>query len=226
MINLLSNIKIKVNKNIYIKDPDTSDLGRKILSESILLIYDLGFEEFTFRKLSAHIGATETSIYRYFESKHKLLLFLASWYWGWLEYRLVFALSNIPSAEERLNRSITIITEGETLEVEHPYLDIKKLSQIIIAESSKTYLTRNVDKENEDGVFEGYKQLVRRISDIILEINPEFPFPHMLISTVIEGAHQQRFFADHLPALTDSLHDGDAISAFYVELVRKTISTT
>ena len=53
------------------------------------------------------------------------------------------------------------------------------------------------------------------MGDIIIEIAPNFPFAHMLVSTVIEGAHQQRFFTKHLPALTDTMKEEDAISEFY-----------
>lgn len=223
MNDLLPKVKISVSPNIFIKDPDTSDLGKKILSGSINLIDSLGIENFTFKKLGNEIGATETAIYRYFESKHKLLLYLTSWYWAWLEYKLVFGLSNIKNAEERLDRAIKIITERDTMEFKHPYMDISKLSDVIISESSKTYLTADVDRENTEGVFEGYKQLVKRICDIILEINPQYPYPRMLVSTVIEGVHQQRFFAEHLPALTDQKQDDDKIPAFYIDLVKKTI---
>jgi hypothetical protein len=57
------------------------------------------------------------------------------------------------------------------------------------------------------------------VSDIILEISPKFELPHMLTSTVIEGAHQQKYFADHLPSLTDVTQEKDIISEFYTELV-------
>ncbi len=223
MNELLPKIKISVHPNIFVKDPDSSDLGKKILSGSVNLIDSMGIENFTFRKLGKDIGATEAAIYRYFESKHKLLLYLTSWYWAWLEYKLVFGLSNIESAEERLERAINILTEGDTMEFQHPYMDISKLSHVIITESSKTYLTADVDQENKEGVFEGYKQLVKRICSIILEINPQYPYPRMLVSTVIEGAHQQRFFSEHIPALTDQKQETDEIPAFYIDLVKKAI---
>ena len=89
MHNLLSNIKISVPENIYIKDPESSELGKRIVKHSILLINDIGFDAFTFKKLGKLIGSNESSIYRYFENKHKLLLYLSSWYWAWIEYQLV-----------------------------------------------------------------------------------------------------------------------------------------
>ncbi len=79
MNNLLLSLKIQVNDKIYVKDPETSSLGRKIIQESILLIDEIGFENFTFKKLGERIGSNESSIYRYFESKHKLLVYLSSW---------------------------------------------------------------------------------------------------------------------------------------------------
>ena len=111
MHNLLSKVSIQVNKCIFLKDPQSSDLGRRIIAGSIDMIDEMGFEGFTFRKLGKAIKSTEASVYRYFESKHKLLLYLTSWYWGWMEYQLVFKLTNIDSAKERLERSIVLLTE-------------------------------------------------------------------------------------------------------------------
>jgi AcrR family transcriptional regulator len=222
MNKLLHKLRISVSDQIFLKDPESSDLGKKIISESIDLIDEIGFENFTFKKLSQKIDATETSIYRYFESKHKLLLYLTSWYWGWLEYQLVFGLANINSPEEKLSRAIAIITGGNPGDFEHPFIDLEKLCHIIISESSKTYLTQNVDKENQEGVYEGYKQLVGRISEIIKEINPAYPYSRMLISTIIEGANHLRFFSEHLPLLIDQENKKD-IAGFYTEMALKTI---
>lgn len=220
---LLSNISIKVNENVYIKNPDNSDLGRKILSNSIDLIDKIGFEKFTFGKLAKMINTSEASIYRYFESKHKLLLYFASWYWRWLEFSLVFKLANIDSPEERLVRTIKFLTQK--VEVDDSFLHINevKLNSIIINEVSKVYLTKEVDKENNEGIYLGYKQLVARVSDIILEINPNYQYSHMMVSTVIEGAHSQRYFAEHLPRLTDIIEGEDSVTKFYTELVFKAI---
>ncbi|MEY2923138.1 MAG: hypothetical protein RL108_1764, partial [Bacteroidota bacterium] len=74
MQTILSNITISVNNKLYVKNPETSDLGKKIIEQSILLIDEIGFENFTFKKLGEKINSNESSIYRYFESKHKLML--------------------------------------------------------------------------------------------------------------------------------------------------------
>jgi AcrR family transcriptional regulator len=225
MKDLLSKVSIQVNDRVYLKNPETSELGKKIIKSSIELIDELGFESFTFRKLAIEIGSTEASVYRYFESKHKLLLYLTAWYWGWMEYRLVFGLANITSAESRLEKALVLLTEVVQADNSFSHINEAKLNNIVISESSKTYLTKEVDQENKEGVFAGFKRLIERVSNIVLEINPAYKYPHMLISTVIEGAHIQRYFADHLPKVTDSLLGEDSITEFYKHLVLKTVKS-
>jgi len=187
------------------------------------MIDELGFEAFTFKKLGERIGSNESSIYRYFESKHTLLVYLISWYWSWIEYRLVFATTNVTSPEEKLTRAIEILTQKVTEDNAFSFINEAILSRIIIAESSKAYHTKEVDIENEKGFYKTYKRVVQRVSEIVLEVNPKFEFPNMLISTVIEGAHHQRFFSKHLPSLTDVKEGENTIVEFYKHLVLKTI---
>ncbi|MDH5396749.1 MAG: TetR/AcrR family transcriptional regulator [Cyclobacteriaceae bacterium] len=223
MKELLSNIHININDHTYLKDPVTSDLGMRIVTSSIDMIDEIGFESFTFRKLAKVINSTEASVYRYFENKHKLLIYLTSWYWGWMEYKLVFGLANISSPWQRLKRAIKLLTEEVMEDSSFSHINEVKLNRIVICDSSKVYLTKNVDSENETGAFYGYTKLVKRVSDVVLEINKEFRFPNMLISTIIEGAHHQRYFAAHLPKLTDSLEGEDAITSFYEKMVIDTL---
>ena len=221
---LLSNIAIRVNNSIYLKDPESSDLGKNILGGGIDMIDEIGFEDFTFKKLAKEIGSTEASVYRYFESKHKLLLYIISWYWSWMEYKLVFGLANIDSAEARLFRAVKILTEEVKKDGNFKHINEVTLNRIAICDSSKAYLTKEVDDENKDGFFSGYKNLVERVSKIILEINRSYKYSHMLVSTVIEGAHHQRYFVEHLPRLTDVVVGEDSITEFYNEMVIKSIS--
>lgn len=217
-------INITISDELYTKDPESSDLGKKIVSKSIEMINDLGFECFTFKKLGNAIGSNESSIYRYFDSKHALLVYLINWYWGWIEYRLVFATTNITSSEEKLNNAIKLLTQEVKEDNSFTYINEVLLNKIIISESSKAYYTKDIDVENEKGFYQSYKRVVQRVSDIVLEINPNFEFPHMLISTVIEGAQHQRYFSQHLPSLTDFEEGKNNIVNFYTDLVFKTIA--
>ena len=223
MENVLSNINLQVNSKLYLKNPKTSDLGRKIVKGSVDLIDELGFENFTFKKLALKISTTEASVYRYFENKNMILLYLINWYWLWLEYRIIFYTANIECPKERLSRSIDIISETVKHQTGSSEIHAEKLNRIIISESSKAYLTKHIDEQNRYGFFADYKRLVNRISDMILEINKKYKYPHMLVSTVIEGIHFQRFFANHLPKLTDVVKGEDAVSIFYKDLLLKAI---
>lgn len=216
-------IHIIISPELYTKNPESSDLGKKIVNKSIEMIDDLGFEAFTFGKLGQSIGSNESSIYRYFDSKHSLLIYLVSWYWTWMEYKLVFATTNITPPKIKLNKVIEVLTEKITEDSNFSYINEVILNRIIIAESSKTYHTKDIDKENKKGFYKTYKRVVERVSDIVLEVNPKFEFPHMLVSTVIEGAHHQRYFSKHLPSLTDFEEGKNNIVRFYTDLVFKTI---
>jgi len=212
-------IHININPEIYLKDPYSSELGHKIISKSIELIGQLGFEAFTFKKLSKQIGSPESSIYRYFENKHILLIYLINWYWGWIEYKLVFAINNIDSPYQKLEKAIKVLTQPITIDSSFSHINEILLGKVIISNSVKAYHTREVDKSNENGYFKTYKRVVQQVSDIVLEINQKFEFPHMLISIIIEGAHQQRYFSEHPPAITDVEKGKDIIVRFYTDLV-------
>lgn len=224
MLDILSSIHIRLEDSMYLKDPDSSELGKRILSGSIELIHNIGFDQFTFRKLSVHIKSTEASIYRYFESKHKLLLYLNAWYWSFMECQLAFLTTNVQNPNDRLERAIRLITDVVGDDEKYHYINIGQIAKIINDESLKIYLTKEVDEVNKNGAFVPYKQFVETISDIILEINPNYPYPHMLISTAIEGAHLQRFFGQHLPRLTDVKKSKDYLYDFYNEIIQKAIA--
>jgi AcrR family transcriptional regulator len=183
----------------------------------------LGFERFTFKKLASEIQTTEATIYRYFESKHKLLLYLINWYWGCVATRILFETRNIDDPEIKLKKAIHILTALPNPEIDSLLSNEQALKSIVINESSKVVITKDVDIENKVGVFSVYKSVVNEVADVIKEINAEYPYPNMLVSSMIEGSNQQRFFADHLPNLTNIKRDVDFVEAFYLDLVFKTI---
>jgi AcrR family transcriptional regulator len=217
MHNILSNIIISVNEKLYVKNPETSGLGKKIIQHSILLIDEIGFENFTFKKLGEKINSNESSIYRYFESKHKLMLYLSSWYWGWIEYRLVFATNNVNNPLERLQKAITIVTEK--IEDDQTTLHINEsiLNKIIIQEFSKTLITKEVDEENKEGYFLVYKRVINRIIEMITHVNPTYPFTKSLASSIVQGALHQHFLKDHLTTITNC-DKNNSPTEFYLHL--------
>lgn len=209
MEHLLQTVKIGINKKIYVKDPESSDLGRRIIENSILMINEMGFESFTFKKLGIKIGSNESSIYRYFENKHKLLLYLTSWYWGWLEYQLVFATNGIADKKEKLSRAIEIVTKTTAEDNAFSHINEVLLNKIVINEYSKSYLTKEVDAENKEGYFVIYKRLVNRLKEMIQNLDTEYEYPSSLASTILEGSLHQHFLKNHFVSLTDCRGNDD-----------------
>jgi AcrR family transcriptional regulator len=222
MNNLFLTLKIQVNEKIYVKDPETSTLGKKIIQESIVLIDEIGFEVFTFKKLGERIGSNESSIYRYFESKHKLLVYLCSWYWGWMECRLAIYTTNIIDPMDKLKRAITIVTEKINDDTTTLHINESVLNKIIIAEFTKTMLTKEVDEENKEGFFLVYKRVINRIIDIIQEVNPDYNYAKSLASSIVEGSLHQHFLKEHLKTITNC-NETNTVTDFYIDLVAKTL---
>jgi hypothetical protein len=188
---------------LFIKDPQQTELGKKIVLHSVQLIHDEGFEAFNFKKLAQSIGTTEAGIYRYFENKHRILIYITAWYWSWLEYQVTFHLNNISDPVVRLKKTITLLATPIDDSITTTYVNESILHQIIITEGIKAYLTKKVSIDNKDHLFKPYKDLCAKIGNIILECNPDYLYPKSLSSTIIEIAHLQSFFMHNLPSLTD-----------------------
>lgn len=214
---LLLNPKLNINEKIYLKDPETSALGKKILQQSILLIDEIGFEAFTFKKLGERIESNESSVYRYFENKHKLLLYFSSWYWSWVEFRLVFGVANLTEPAERLKIAVTIVTEDAEDADISDHIDVLLLKRIIINNFMKTFLTKEVDDEIRSGFFQIYIRVIQRLADIIKENAPDYQYAESLASSIVEGALHQHFLKRHLHDIT-SCNNGTSPTDFYVSL--------
>jgi len=188
---------------LFLKDPQETELGRRIIRNSIELIDDLGFESFTFKKLAKQINTTEASVYRYFENKHLLLIYLVSWYWEWVRYLIQMRSLNIKDPKESLLVAIDNIIQASMENPDVEYVNENLLHRIVIAEGSKAYHTKHIDEENKDGMFLSYKELCQMIADIVIEVKPDFLYPRSLASNLLEMANNQVYFARHLPRLTD-----------------------
>ena len=213
----------KVNNKIYLRDPEGSELGKQIIKSAIDLIFDLGFEHFTFKKLAIEIKTTEATVYRYFENKHRLLLYILNWYWSYLAYFVMFQLQNINDTKVKLKTIVHLLTHE--LPESAGRLDYNKnfLTQIVIAESSKVYLVKEVREINKNEVFKPYKDLCAKIAEVITAYNPGYKYPKSLSSTLIETAHHQQFFSNFLPRLTDVgvIEDNEFTALFMDDLLFK-----
>lgn len=214
-------IRIQPSDSLVLRDPEDTPLGRNIVRKGLIMMHRLGYEQFTFRKLADEIGTTEASIYRYFVNKHRLLLYILNWYWNFLEYLVVFSLQNMDDAEQKIRKVIELLVLELPDGMDNSGFDKKALYEIVIAESSKVYLIREVEQINHGQLFKPYKDLCARIADLFMAYNPNYPYPRSLASTLLEMSHYQSFFMVHLPRLTDFSQDKrlDNVRAFLENLV-------
>ena len=211
---MLPSLRPDLNEHLYLRNPQSTELGRRLLAESVRLLDEIGFEAFTFKKLAIVLVSTEASLYRYFENKHRLLTYLVSWHWAWVRFRVRFALHNVADPRQRLRRALAAVCGAHENDPAMPDFDEAALCRVVVAEASKAYLTKEVDANNDVGLFREYKHLVTDLVVVVQEINPAYPYPHALVSTLLESARKQLFFAQHLPSLTD---DGN-VGAFLEHL--------
>ncbi len=203
-------IKISLNERLYHRDPQETSLGQNIIKHSIQLIDEIGFEAFNFKKLALQMESTEASVYRYFENKHLLLIYLVSWYWEWVSYLIDINTMNIEDPKKKLKIIIKTIVYASKDNPSIEYVNESVLHRLIIAEGTKAYHTKTVDEENKDGYFINYKKLAGKVANVITELNPDFPYPHALASNLFEMANNHIYFALHLPKLTDvKVKEGD-----------------
>ncbi len=195
-------LNFSLPESLYIKDPQQSKYGNRLLTDSIELINDLGFEKFTFKKLAIRMDSSEVSIYRYFKNKHLLLLYLNCWYWEWVGYLIDRQTMNLSDPEMKLKRAIHCMIYASNESELIDYINENALFYITMKESSKTYHISAVDQENKSGLYLPYKILVEKIAKIVEEVKPKFKYSKSLSSTLFDMVNNQIYYAEHLPRLT------------------------
>ncbi|MCU0383819.1 MAG: TetR/AcrR family transcriptional regulator [Cyclobacteriaceae bacterium] len=197
-------LQIQMNEKLFLRDPAGSELGKRIIRQGAVMLEKMGLEDFTFKKLASELGTNESSIYRYFENKHRLLLYLVGWYWRWMEYQIMIHTANTTDARNKIEIILRILLhqqEGNLLG--EPGFDKTTLRNLITKENAKSYLTNHVTQDNQQLLFKPYKDVCARIASVFSEINPHYAYCRSLTSTILEMAHQQHFFMHNLPSLTD-----------------------
>ena len=197
------NITVDINQSIYLKDPLSTELGRKIIQQAIISIDEIGFEEFNFKKLASAINSTEASVYRYFENKYKLLAYLVAWYWDFMHFMILMDIRNVTNAKSKLTQSITTLVQSLDSSITTDFIDQFKLHRVIVENANKLYHTKNVDELNKEGYYGNYKKIVKLISQMILDIDPKFKYPVAFATNIIEHSLNNEYYMQHLPSLTD-----------------------
>jgi AcrR family transcriptional regulator len=209
---------IKPNDKLALRNPEATELGQKIVRQGLILMNELGYEQFTFKKLAEAIGTTEASLYRYFENKHRLLLYFLTLYWSVLEYTVLVSLQNLNKPEEKIRKIVEVLAYPIPDWVDASGFDTAELRSLAIAEGNKTYLVREVDVINQERLFKPYKDLCGAIAGVFTAYNAKYLHARSLASTVIEMSQLQHYFSQHLPLLTNvRKSDTDPDVASYLE---------
>ncbi len=203
MENLLKHLQVKVDEAFFLKDPETSDVGKKMIQQGILLMEEIGIEEFTFKKLSEKIKSPESTIYRYFTNKYQFLAYLCSWYWSWLDYKLAFSLANLNLSSKKIDILFEVLSDKPELINQYKYISGASLLKVVQQEASKILHYHSMDLKHKLAYNKGFKIVCGRIEKVIHEINPSFKNPKALTLVLIEGYYQHQSLLRKNETLTD-----------------------
>lgn len=193
----------RINDEIYLKDPIQSELGKKIICNSVEMLQSMGYEKFNFKKLGIAISSNEASIYRYFSNKQNLLVYLSAWYFESQNYAIRLKTKDIVDPREKLRKAIKTLVYISDEMGGQCFLELSKLQSIIIEQFYKIIRTKNITTHNESGYFESFKRLCNTISGFIKEIDPDFEYPITMATSVIEMSINNHYCCNNLPSLTE-----------------------
>lgn len=196
-------LSISVNPNTYLRNPEETELGRKIIKYGIDLMAEKGYQCFNFKSLAKEMQSTEASVYRYFENKYMLLMYLTSWYWKYLDMQIMLNTRNIEDPFRKLELLVKTVVEGINQHYELDFVDLEKLHSIIVEQSPKVTHSKKVEECEKAGMFANFKTLNDNISNIILECDPDFRYPAALATNVLKMSFDHKYYAQHICSITE-----------------------
>lgn len=181
---------LQVSENFYLRNPNTTALGKKMIARAIQIIDEVGYSQFTFKILALSINSVEASIYRYFENKEHMLFYMVATYWTATNFRVKFYTQMLRSHEERVYTTIDVLTGIQSAAV--PGLDFDQYEALQrIARKNYFYaltILRNKDngKELEDELFRVSKEIQDHLSTSIRKLAPSFQHSDLMADTIIK----------------------------------------
>ncbi len=223
MQHLSTHISIVLDQRLYLKDPQSSTIGLEIVRQSVDMIATSGLDHFTFKKLAQVLKSTESTIYRYFQNKHQLAMYLASWHWSHLEWRIAFATANIQDPQQRLEKALLEISTWVKDNPRTKYLDESKLQRLVLTEGFKAFVPVELSKSDKEGYLSAYSFLCARLSDIIQSAIKHCAQPKALAVMIIESVHHQMYLQLHLPQLSEiKMKDTEMVQFITTHLLKST----
>lgn len=180
---------LQVSDTFYLRNPHTTALGKKMIARAITIIDEIGYSQFTFKKLALSINSVEASIYRYFENKEHMLFYLVATYWTATNFRVKFFTQMLRSHEERVYTTIDVLTGIQSAAV--PGLDFNQYEALQrIARKNYFYaLTILRNKENgevlERELFKVSKEIQDHLEASIRKLAPSFQYSALMADTIM-----------------------------------------
>ena len=206
-----SKYSFTLNSDLYLKDPTSSVAGRKVIASGAKLILETGMEAFTAKKLAAAAGITEATVYKYFANKQRLLQYYFQLYWTWLEQQVKVFTAIETDPLQSLIKAVRVISNIPAVAADPGVISKQDLRDLVINEGSKAYYHAQVDEDNAKRFFAPYKSITALLAEMILAVKPDEKYPLALATTIIEMSHSLKYFAKHLPALTDFPQETDQV---------------
>lgn len=206
-----SKYSFTLNSDLYIKDPTSSETGRKVIASGAKLILENGIEAFTAKKLAVDAGITEATVYKYFANKQRLLQYYFQLYWTWLEQQVKVFTAIETDPLQCLVKAVRVISNIPAVAADPGVITKYDLRELVINEGSKAYYHAQVDEDNAKRFFAPYKSITALLATMILAVKPDEKYPLALATTIIEMSHSLKYYAKHLPALTDFPHETDQV---------------
>jgi len=181
-----------INDSLFVTDPLLSLQGRKILQKGIGLIYAKGLEGMDLSMLAEKMRIPEEEVFTFFDSKYQLMGYLHEYYWN-----SVFQLE-VPSARLKLQVALECLCHEfpKISTIREPYM--RSLFYSLVREPLKQEVFTQPDFLYS-GLFWGYAKLLQMLSETIIEINPEYPYPHNLALSLVECIKQHTYFTHSMP---------------------------
>lgn len=195
-------VELSLPNGLFVKDPQSSELGKTLIYKAAQMIGDTGIEAFTLLKLAKNIGCTEATVYRYFTGKQQLLYYLMNLYWGYVLFGIEYHIKGEHSDNKRLNKAIDLLLCPNIDDFSSPGTG-ELLSAVAISEGIRIHLRPEVSKEIEEGKLKYYVSLVELFEELIQKAHPAYSYSRSLAGTLIDASLQQIFYQIHNTPLTD-----------------------
>jgi AcrR family transcriptional regulator len=203
MDTLRTHVSMVIDKSLYTKDPMTSVIGQDIIRHAVEQIAANGLDQFTFRKLATSLKSTESTLYRYFQNKHQLATYLASYHWSLMEWRIAFATANIADHQTQFENALRELCLWVRDDQKKQILNEAKLQRFVLTAGFTTFLPLDLNKSDRISYTKAYSDLIHRIATIVRKSHPHIKSPEAFSTTIVESIHHQMYLQLHAPHLTD-----------------------